>query len=512
MEDYKKNRDDGFFPFGKGNETRQNDRDDTEPSSSSEQQSVYYSYGPYKSGFRGNEPYTTSVSDSGGVSKVEISAPRPVRPFGTNISQQPPADSNRTWQFGGKKRSSFTGIFISFLAGALVVGSLMFASDKMNWFTGRQSYATGTTVQNSSGSDGGVMTTSLIEGNSNVVAQIAQKANPAVVLIDSYARPKSRGSSLFDDPFFRQFFGDGFFPRVQMPETNSNALQKIGAGSGFIYNEEGYILTNEHVIEGAEEIQVTVEGHTKPFKAKVLGSSYDYDLAVLKIEGDKPFPTLPLGNADEMKVGDWVIAIGNPYGFEHTVTVGVLSAKERPITIQGNRGERQYKHLLQTDASINPGNSGGPLLNLNGQVIGINTAVSAQAQGIGFAIPTTTISALLDKLETGAEIPKEPSPFIGVALQDIDESWLKDLKLQSTEGSLIVEVPRGTPAFRAGIRQYDVIVKMNGEKIINSADLKEKIAKAKVGEEVTFTIIRDGQTMDITVTVGDRNAETDSGQ
>ena len=166
-------------------------------------------------------------------------------------------------------------------------------------------------------------------------------------------------------------------------------------GTGFIFEKTGYILTNEHVVDGADEIQVTVEGYDKPFTAKLLGNSYELDLAVLKIEGTKDFPILPLGKADDVNVGDWVVAIGNPYGFDHTVTVGVLSAKERPISIPDEKGTREYKHLLQTDASINPGNSGGPLLNLNGEVIGINTAVSSQAQGIGFAIPTSTISSVL---------------------------------------------------------------------------------------------------------------------
>jgi len=146
-------------------------------------------------------------------------------------------------------------------------------------------------------------------------------------------------------------------------------------------------------------------------------------------------------------------------------------------------------------------------LNLNGEVIGINTAVSAQAQGIGFAIPTTTVHELIDKLETGAKIPKEPSPFIGVSMQNIDKSWVEDLKLDNTEGAIIVEVPRGTPAFQAGLRQYDVIVKINGEKVTNSTEIQEKVKATKVGDKAVFTIMRDGKPMDITVTIGDRNAE-----
>ncbi|MGO4276599.1 S1C family serine protease, partial [Paenibacillus sp. TAF58] len=164
------------------------------------------------------------------------------------------------------------------------------------------------------------------------------------------------------------------------------------------------------------------------------------DLAVLKIEGDKEFPILPLGKAEDVNVGDWVVAIGNPYGFDHTVTVGVLSAKERPISIPDSKGTREYKHLLQTDASINPGNSGGPLLNLNGEVIGINTAVSSQAQGIGFAIPTSTISSVLENLKNNVQIPKEPVPYLGVGLQDIGKDWVSELKLSNTDGALVGSV------------------------------------------------------------------------
>ncbi|SDN92412.1 PDZ domain-containing protein [Paenibacillus sp. yr247] len=243
-----------------------------------------------------------------------------------------------------------------------------------------------------------------------------------------------------------------------------------GIGSGFIFEKSGYILTNEHVVDGADEIDVTVQGYTQPFQAKLLESSFDLDLAALKIEDDKDFPTLPIGNSDAIQVGDWVMAIGNPYDFDYTVTVGVLSAKERPIRIPDQNGTRNYKHLLQTDAKINPGNSGGPLLNQNGEVIGINTAVNAQAQGIGFAIPTTTISQVLDNLKNNVTIPKEPVPYIGVSVTNILNDWLNDLQLDSTAGNLVQSVSRRTPAFKAGIRQYDVIVAVNGEKITDATE------------------------------------------
>ncbi len=286
-------------------------------------------------------------------------------------------------------------------------------------------------------------------------------------------------------------------------------MQPGGMGTGFIFEKSGYILTNEHVIDGADEIWVTVQGYQQPFKAQLLGNSYDLDLAALKIDATdgKDFASLPLGKAEDTSVGDWVVAIGNPYGFDHTVTVGVLSAKERPISIPDTQGTREYKHLLQTDASINPGNSGGPLLNLNGEVIGINTAVSAQAQGIGFAIPTSTISSVLDNLKNNVKIPKEPSPYIGVAMSPIDKDWVSELKLENTDGAIISDVVRKSPAFKAGLRPYDVIVEVNGAKVKTTQEVQDKIKALKVNDKVTLGVMRDGKKENVTVIIGDKNAE-----
>jgi S1-C subfamily serine protease len=546
MEENKRDYSD-FFKKTEDKETNGPLNDTTKSSGGSD--SYYYSYGPYKpyqstKQEEGSVPdlqddlglTTASATDSAGVTSVEVTAPRPMRPFGLGgrLSGQPSgqpagqlgepstgATNAAAWQYPKKRRSNASSIFAAFLAGALVVGSLMFAADKMNLFTGTEGYMTGAGsashgVISNSGGSGGVKTTALDMARPNNISGMVDAASPAVVKIETFVRPKARSGNsnnpFFNDPFFRQFFGDGYggqAPQQQQPQQQqgSDSLQPEGMGSGFIYKDSGYILTNEHVIDGAEQVQVTVQGYSKKFTAKVLGSSYDYDLAVLKIEGDKPFETLPLGNVDDLRVGDWVVAIGNPYGFDHTVTVGVLSAKERPIDIPDQKGDREYKHLLQTDASINPGNSGGPLLNLDGQVIGINTAVSAQAQGIGFAIPTTTITSLLQKLESGQKIPKEPAPFIGVALQDIDKSWVTDLQLSDTNGTIVSEVQRNSPAFKAGIRQYDVIVGMNGDKVANSQELSDKVKALKVGDKATFTIVRNGKQTEISVTIGDKNAD-----
>lgn len=316
---------------------------------------------------------------------------------------------------GGKRSkraggSSAKTLLASFLIGAMVIGGFSYMADKNNLFSGNEQalQSSGSSVVSQSAQqDAGLSTASL--STSDDIASVYEEASPAVVKIENYGEPQS--ASMYDDPGFRQFFGGGQpgqqqeqQQEQQQQETNSAELQLMGSGTGFFFESDGYILTNEHVVAGAKEVKVTVQGYDEPLTAKVLGSSYELDLAVLKVESPdgNAFPSLKLGNSDATQIGDWVIAIGNPYGFDQTLTMGVLSAKERPITIADEQGEHDYEHLLQTDASINPGNSGGPLLNEAGEVIGINTAVNAEAQGIGFAIPTTTITEVLEQLKTNA--------------------------------------------------------------------------------------------------------------
>jgi S1-C subfamily serine protease len=488
-----------------------------------ERPSYYYSYGPYKSSASepnsGSEASSYATAPDGSTNSVEVTPPRPVRPFGYNdgSGQQKLFEE---LQEHTRKRSSVRSAFAAFMAGALVVGTLMFASDKMNLFTGgTQALSSTPTVTQKSGSSGGndVKTAALDTSRPNSVAALAKQASPAVVKVESYVKPRTTrggGNSLFNDPLFRQFFGDMFDngqQQQQQPQqpTDENGMVASGLGTGFIFEKSGYILTNEHVIDGADAVKVYVQGNDKPYTAKVLGTSYDLDLAALKIEGDKDFPVLPIGNADDMQVGDWVVAIGNPYDFDYTVTVGVLSAKGRSLDIPDSNGTRHYKDLFQTDAAINPGNSGGPLINLNGEVIGINTAVNAQAQGMGFAIPTSTISQVLNNLKNNVKIPKAPAPYIGVQVSDVPQDYLQDLQLSNTDGALVQGVQRKSPAFAAGIRQYDVITAVNGESIKTSADLTKKVGAFKVGDKITVTIVRNGAKQDLTVTIGDRNTNSD---
>lgn len=391
------------------------------------------------------------------------------------------------------RTSKFKPMFAAFMAGAVVIGGLMFTSDKLNLFGYDDGAVQSSAAVAANSSAANVQTASLSQAGTNSVSSIVKAASPAIVKIETKVKQTNNGQNRRNS--------------IQQGAQSGDTIEN-GIGSGFIFDSNGYILTNEHVIDGADEISVYVQGYDTPFTAKLLGNSYDLDLAVLQIQGDKAFPALKIGNSDNTQVGDWLVAIGNPYDFDYSVTTGVLSARERTISIDDTEGTRNYKHLLQTDTAINPGNSGGPLLNLNGEVIGINTAVNSEAQGIGFAIPASTFSSVVDKLKNNESIPREPAPYIGVALQNITDDMLSDLKINSTKGAVVAEVEHGTPAFEAGIRQYDVILSINGTATSSTEDITKAVQAAAVGDELKVTISRDGETKDVTVKVGDKNAAT----
>jgi len=326
----------------------------------------------------------------------------------------------------------------------------------------------------------------------NTIADIVEKTGPSVIKVETLVQSQNdNGSSPFSsDPFFREFFGDQFDGR-QQPEIQQ------GLGSGFIVSKDGYILTNEHVVDGATEIRVTVNGFKDSLKARLVGSDYDLDLAVLKIDAGRDLPALQMGESDRVRVGDWVIAIGNPYGLDHTVTVGVISAKGRPVTIQ----DRQYKNLLQTDASINPGNSGGPLLNLQGEVVGINTAINAQAQGIGFAIPTSTVKSVFTALIKEGKVTR---PWLGVYVQAVNKELAQYFGLDKVTGAVVASVVKGGPADQAGLRQGDVIQEFNRHAVKDDQDLISQVTKTKVGDRVVLLVVREGKTSFVTVTIGQK--------
>jgi len=243
------------------------------------------------------------------------------------------------------------------------------------------------------------------------------------------------------------------------------------------------------VIEGASQIKVTLSSN-KTYAAKVVGADHDLDLAVLKIEPNEKLPILKLGDSDAIEVGDWVIAIGNPYGLDHTVTVGVISAKGRPVNIE----DKRFRNLLQTDASINPGNSGGPLINLDGEVVGVNTAVNAKAQGIGFAIPASTVASVYNQIVTKGSVSH---PYIGVSIQPT----------QDQNGVMVTGVVPGSPAQEAGIVPGDVITQFNGKNVADPQDLPDAVAQTQPGQKVSVVVNRGGQSKEIEIIIGDKSSK-----
>ena len=247
-------------------------------------------------------------------------------------------------------------------------------------------------------------------------------------------------------------------------------------------------------MNGETQITVKLAGNKTSLPARLVGQHYELDLAVLKIDGNS-YPTLPLGDSNKMRVGDFVVAIGEPYGLDHTVTTGVVSAKGRPITIQ----DRNYKNLIQTDAAINPGNSGGPLLNLSGQVIGINTAVNESAQGIGFAIPINTAKDVLQELMNGQKVIR---PYIGISMSDVDESVIQQLGLPSgSQGVVILQVSAGSPAAKAGLRSGDLITQIAGKTITGSSQVQNMVEDSQVGDKLSVVVNRQGKSLTLTITL-----------
>ncbi len=334
-------------------------------------------------------------------------------------------------------------------------------------------------------------------------ADLAEKASPAVVNISTVKVIKVPGQIMrFFSPFgkndpFNEFFKK-FFENVPPSKRKEHAL-----GSGFIISEDGYIVTNNHVVSKADKIDVILKGGKHAYRAKVIGTDPETDLALLKIDVKKKLPYLKFGDSDKMRPGDWVIAIGNPFGLDHTVTAGIISAKGRVI------GEGPYDNFLQTDASINPGNSGGPLLNMKGEVIGINTAIVASGQGIGFAIPSNMAKKVIYQLKKYRKVKRG---WLGITIQDVDENTAKALGLSKPQGALVASVLKGQPAEKAGIKVGDVIIALNGHPIKNSRDLTIQVGALRPGSEAKVTIWRNGEIKDIWVKLGERHLNVASAE
>jgi serine protease Do len=303
--------------------------------------------------------------------------------------------------------------------------------------------------------------------------------------------------SPFNDDFLRRFFGDRM-PQRQAPRK----YREQGLGSGFIISEDGYILTNNHVVGDVDKMTVSLQDGRTFTNAKLIGTDPESEVALIKIEGHG-FPVLPLGDSAKADIGDWVIAIGNPFGLTETVTVGVISAVGR-----NNVHIAAYENFIQTDAAINPGNSGGPLINLDGRVIGINTAILSESggyMGIGFAIPINMARTIEEQLRSQGKVSRG---YLGLIAQDVTPDVAELLKLKEPAGVVIAQIEKNSPAEKGGLRVQDVILEVNGKKITSYDAFRNDVAMLKPGSEVDLGISREGRLMKVTVTLGERPSMT----
>ncbi len=328
-----------------------------------------------------------------------------------------------------------------------------------------------------------------VQGPTQGLADLVAAVKGAVVNVEVKQRATMPDDMMGADELFQQFFGRNG-PHPQQPHE----MIRQGAGSGVIIDSSGLVLTNNHVVEGATEITVTLDDGRK-LDAKVLGHDPLTDLALVKLQGAEGLPVAKLGDSDAVRVGDWVVAIGNPYGLATSVSAGILSARARDIQAG------PYDDFLQTDAAINPGNSGGPLFNLKGEVIGINTAIVGGGTGIGFAVPSNMVKKLLPQLKSGKAISRG---YLGVSIQDLTPSLAKALNVPAQKGAVIADVSSGTPAANGGLRSNDVVVSVDGQPVTDAKSLTRAVGFKAPGSETALTVYRAGKKLDVTVKLGTR--------
>jgi len=326
----------------------------------------------------------------------------------------------------------------------------------------------------------------------NAIARVAEQNIPAVVHIEVTQRREISNPMLpfNNDPFFHFFFNG-----PQMPRKFKQELR--GLGTGMVIDDQGHILTNNHVVAGATEINVLL-ADGKSFPAKLVGTDPKTDLAVIRISADEKLPAMTFGDSDKTAVGDWVVAIGHPRGLDQTVTQGIISAKHRSGVVDPT----SYQDYLQTDAAINPGNSGGPLLNLDGQVIGVNAAIASESggfEGIGFAIPSNMAVHVANALIANGKVTRG---WLGVSINNPTPEQVKSLKLDGNKGALITDVSTDSPAQAGGLKKDDLVVQYQGQQIDNAAALQSRVGSTPVGEEARLTVLRDGEQVDLTVKIG----------
>jgi len=331
--------------------------------------------------------------------------------------------------------------------------------------------------ENGSGHEAG-----LPEGLTSGFADLAERTSPGVVNIQTSKTIKGQAMPNFEDFFFGIPRGHGQELERQVPSL----------GSGFVISSDGYIVTNNHVVEGVDSIKVAfIDG--SELDATIIGRDPKTDIALIQVESSKKLFALPLGDSSAVRPGEWVVAIGNPFGLEHTVTAGIVSAKHRVI------GQGSYDDYIQTDAAINPGNSGGPLLNLKGEVIGINTAINPRANTIGFAVPINMAKQILPQLKAKGSVTRG---WLGVVIQRITPELIEALELDGDQGALVSKVAPNGPADEAGVEHGDVIIEFDGQKVESWNDLPRIVAATPVGKEVELVVTRDGKRKTLTAKIG----------
>jgi serine protease Do len=356
-------------------------------------------------------------------------------------------------------------------------------------------YGVSTAVKHSTTPNSTVVTNSDIPMIPANFSELAEKVRSGVVNIQVVKKIKNIDFGFhrfFGTPFGEKNpFGDFFGPFSE--ENPPRGFEQRGVGSGFVMNRDGYILTNNHVVEDADQIKVKLT-NGKEYDGKIIGRDPKTDLALIKIKASSDLQPLNLGNSDDLKVGSWVIAVGSPFGLEQTVTAGIVSAKGRVI------GSGPYDNFIQTDASINPGNSGGPLINMKGEVVGINTAIIASGRGIGFAIPINMAKEIAPQLQEKGHVTRG---WLGVSIQEVTPALAKSFDLKEKKGALVAQVVSGSPAEKAGIEQGDVIVEFDGKEVADSKDLPRIVALTPIGKAVTIKLLRNGKALDRQVKVGE---------
>lgn len=342
-----------------------------------------------------------------------------------------------------------------------------------------------------------------VEQTSKAFTRIAKSVTPTVVFIKvekmiqtgGRQNPFNNPFDLYNDDFFKRFFGQRH-PFMQEPRER----KQMGQGTGFIISKEGYILTNHHVVGDADKITVKLKDG-KELDAKIVGTDPKSDIAIIKIKGNKSLPVLPMGDSDALEVGEWVMAVGNPFGLTHTITVGVVSAKGRTSV-----GITDYEDFIQTDAAINPGNSGGPLVNIRGEVIGINSAIFSKSggyMGIGFAIPVNMVKAVKKQLIEDGTVTRG---HLGVIIQDLSDDFVNSFDLDSKKGVLISDVTKDSPAEKGGIKRGDVVIEFNGKAVSATGHFRNMVSLVPPGSNVKLKVIRNGKEKTLSVKIGKQDS------